>query len=665
MNLRTLFARGIVGNLLVMHHVAGNTGSVSSHYRHNNDDNNEKNGNDALSFRVRSLFKLQPDPERKLLDFIPTFSEDSLSTEMPILTLEFRGLSGNPLSEDSYDAIQYAMTDYLYDLLGPRWPFFSTSDFDAGQLGIPGASSRNPTSNQRPALRSINVEVVNDQPLSRRLRHNNSNDQRATKGRRSLQTTGNSIDLRTTLTFRDLTQQRDVLSQNAGVGSGNTNNQGSNAESDTNTKNGALSLPPDEMLVGAAGDAWNDLTVFEEYLFDAIGRQGSEVVAEFANLQSVSSTAVFPTTPPTVAPTTTPTDETSPADPDETGDKVVSSINDSSNLQAPQTGIDPLYPALIAGIAVFLCTIIVLGYRRRRSSDLIGNKADPAVNVHDTFTLDGDEEIEVEDPFVDQRLKKSRRQSSQSDDSDSDDIAGRGLGLCGRNPICAPRTVDPILYQPSFEEEDRDHERYSEQSRFRSPPIAGVPQEDMDLYADLTPAEKKQFLRYMHSGMSIEEASRLVLESRQNHLSTSAVPTSSRRGMSMADQHLDPRQQQQYSHQINSEVMPDGQTTVHIPHYMSGHPVPARPHNRSLVLEEADSSVDSSFDDRDYHRHNSGGGMGNLLNIGRSKTNDHYSEVSGRSKRERRRGRGRSSRGSDNNKGGVGGSILCNPELGL
>jgi hypothetical protein len=640
---RRIIVSGIVGACLFMS-AAATVGSVESSASDND-----------LSFRVRSPVKIDPESKRKLLDFIPTFSEDGIPTEMPLLTLELQGLPGTPLSDNAYDAIQYAMSDYLLDLFENRWPSTSTSDFDAGLVGITAngnsANARNPNAdmNKLPALTSVKTEVVNDQPLSRRLTHG-----RMRRGR-TLQASGNAIDLLTTLTFRDLTQQEDVET-GAGVGNDNSTGVEYNQGTDGETKNVDLSIPPEEVLLGAAGDAWNNLSVFQVYLYDAIGREGNDVVAEFADLQGVSSAVVFPTSPPTVAPTVGPTDAPLPPAPDEPsdptttgGDNTVASINDSSNMVAPSGGIDPLYPALITGIAVFLCTIIVLGYRRRHSSDLIGNKSDPStVNVHDTFTLDGDEEIEVEDPFSNKCKKvATRRQRSNSQDSNVDEAAGRGRGFCGRNPVCTPRALDKT-YEESFEEIEGGNERYSEQSGLRNPSIAGVPREDMDLYADLSSAEKQQFLRYMHSGMSIEEASRRVLEDRQGRVI--AAPSSSRRGMFMSDR----------PQPVNSEVMADGQTMVHIPHQLHGESANMRRYDHSLVLEEADSSVASSFDDRDYHR--GSGGMGSMLNIGRANSGD-YAGISPSSSSGKRRGR--RGLGKPQSSKGVGRSILCNPELGL
>ncbi|KAL3922406.1 MAG: hypothetical protein SGILL_002221 [Bacillariaceae sp.] len=577
--------------------------------------------------------------ERKLLDFIPTFSEDGINAEMPVLKLQLQGLSGEPLSDNAYDAIQYAMSDYLRDFLQEKWPSTSTSDYDAGAQGD-AAEARNEDGssskiNAIPALTNVKTEILADRPIARRSLRS-----------RDLQAAGNEVDVLATLTFRDL--ESAAASENNG---GIEYHQG---DSDS-------SVPSEEVLSAAAGDAWNDLTAFEEYLFEAVGREDDTVKQQFVTLEGLASAEDFPTSPPTAAPTpaatpeaTTATEGTTGGDGgDETdadrGDSTVAGVEEGNPVVQSSGGINPLYPALIAGFAVFLCTIIVLGYRRRRPTDLIGNK-DEHVQVHDTFNLDGDEEIEVENPYFESDKKqknKSRSFRSRSvkqpqDDMDDDnsEVENRSKPtFCVRPPgMRAPQNLDQT-YDESFEE---DEQYESEHSGIPPPSIGDVDREDMDLYADLTQAEKQQFLRYMHSGMSIEEASQLVLEARQNHASARYLPQGGSGSTSTRSKQ-----------RLDSEVMADGRTTVHIPEQLAdGNAPSSRRFQSSLVLAETDSSVNSSFDDRDYHQSSKRGG--GLLNLGRSKRNaNSYSDL-GNS--------GRKSRGEKTSGKAMGQNIMCYPE---
>jgi hypothetical protein len=590
-----------------------------------------------LDFQVRSLLTTERASERrKLLDFIPTFSDDGMTAEMPLLTLQLKGLPGTPLSDDAYDAVQYAMSDYLREVLQERWPSTDTMDYDAGSMAM---EARDNSITLTPALTSVKVEIVADRSIGGRRR----------RRRRQLQT-GNEVDVLATLTFRDLAS---AAANKEGV--------------EYNQAQASSSVPSDDTLRAAAGDAWNDLSEFEKYLYEAIGRQGDAVKQEFVALEGLASAEQFPTSPPTAAPTPGVTQPQSDGDQDrgDVGgtDNTVASVNDSSNLATNTRAINPLYPALIAGFAVFLCTIIVLGYRRRRSSDLIGNKSE--VHVHDTFTLEGDEEIEVENPFVvaSHSKKSGSFRTSRSighdgvveehhsydvedvEDDDSSEVPHKSKpSFCIRPPgMRAPRNLD-TTYDDSFESDD-----YPGNDQLAPPSIGEVEREDMDLYADLTPSEKQQFLRYMHSGMSIEEASQLVLEARQNHALA--------RSNTSKQNNYDRRS----NHRLDSQVMSDGRTTVHIPEQLGdGFAPSSRNFQGSLVLKETDSSINSSFDDRDYHRNS----RGSLLNLGRSRSrkNNEYSDLSssGKSSGRRQKQRGEKTPGK-----AMGQNILCYPESAI
>jgi len=541
-----------------------------------------------VPFRVRSVAGIQLDGQdgggrrhRDLLDFIPTFSDDGLDAQLPVLTLELVGTSGQALSDDAYDAIQYAMSDYLRDTLKQKWPSTSTSDYDAGTVGdaVNGrVSNVDTTSSRTPALTTVRTEVVADRPLEE--------DDNRRRRRRGLQQqiTGNEIDLKTTLTFRDLAQQDGATAQ-VPTGGGEDIDYNEAEQQSSSSSSSSSSVPSEDVLMATAGDVWNDLSVFTmDYLYVAIGNQGTTVQEEFLNLESVHSKEAFPTSSPTAAPTplsegtSSTSSGTDGSGTDSTTGTSVSQVNDSSNLVAqPKYAMNPLWPALIVGISVFLCTILVLGYRRRRSSDLIGNKDESSiVHVHRSFTEGGDEEIEVGEPAWMEEGSSDRHKKKKSKG---------GGGLCGGRSPATHQTLDST-FDESFEEEENHHHHHhlqvaDSEEDLRPPSIANVPREDMDLYADLTPEEKQRFLRYMHSGMSIEEASRRVLEERQTSSGVRNLSRSAKK-------------------RLQSEMMADGQTMVHVPEDLNsaGH---SRRFGQPMVLSEA-SSVESSFDDREYLR---------------------------------------------------------------
>ena len=390
---------------------------------------NTQNTSKNSPFRVRVLTKHnnnnnEDENDRTLLDFIPSFSADGVDTNMPLLTLQLEGLSGQMLSDDAYDAIQYAMSDYLTKFLNKRWPETSTADFDAGDVGMTAATEAGGTAagggNAKdasvegptitPALSKVRTEVIADRPY-----YASSSGGGGGRQRKLQEALGNEVDIQTTLTFRDLTQLAGSIPDGDGI-------QYDEAETSSSSSSSNPSLPSESALQGVAGDAWNDLNNFlTNYLYVAIGAQGETVQQEFMNLESVKTVQDFPTSPPTAAPTPPPTsatedttDKDTPQEGDADGgdgsDPSIAQVNDSSNLVA-QEGMNPLYPALIAGLTVFLCTIIVLGYRRHRSTELIGNKEE-SLEVRNTFTQDGDEELEVEDPYMKGQYSDRRRSSS-------------------------------------------------------------------------------------------------------------------------------------------------------------------------------------------------------------------------------------------------------------
>jgi hypothetical protein len=490
------------------------------------------------------------------------------------------------MSDTAYDAIQDAMSDYVKAELSKRWPADATSDFDAGVVGSVAAGDQTAAgtvqsrmNNLSPALTGVRTEMLADRAIVNRLAM-------LPGGGRRLQSSGNEMDLQTTLTFRDLSQEEDTQAA---------------AEAGVEFKDAqASSVPSEEVLLGAAGDLWNDLSTFiNEYLYKTLAAEGVE--AEFANLDTVVSKEVFPTSPPTESPTSAPTstnnvppeDENSQVDNNENS---VSQIVDSSNMNAqPDSSVNPLYLALGVGVTVFLCTVIVLGMRRQRHTELIGNKPE-AVAVHERYNQDGEQEIEVEDHYFSSC-------NTQVPGAVSNNRGAAGRGICG---MLSPRSrALDNTYDDSFDEDlDGEHldSHGSVDDEDPAPSIAGVAREDMDLYADLTSDEKQLFLEYMHSGMSIEEASQQILEDRQRRSSVMRSPRAS-------------YGQRKSNQRLRSEVMSDGKTMVHIPQHLS-HPS-ARKFAQPMLLSEADSSVASSFDDREYYaNHSRIDSSGKILHLG-------------------------------------------------
>lgn len=551
-------------------------------------------------YRVRSLVATTADglralssDNRRLYEFIPTFSEDGVITELPyLLSLQLRGIgNATAMSSGAYDAIQNAMSEYLRDVLGERW-----GDSDEGD----GAG---------PVLTGVTTEIVAERALNNT--NTNTSGGAGTRRRRTLQDGGAAgggveVDLKATLTFRGAEAAADGTAIVDGT-------------EDPSSSSSSSSVPPQEDLEAAAGDVWNDLSTFETvYLADVLADEDASVQQEFAALESIGSAEVFPTSPPAVAPVTTtaapvevapttapatpppPAPSSSSSPPQPTGN-IVAGINDSDTPPAqPQTGLNPLWPALIVGVAVFLCTILVLGYRRQQVRDgLIGNKADSTIHVHDNLTYDGEEEIEVEDHYLtggaaaaeaaaaaasSGAARSAPRTAGSYDASVEDEEGGwrhASSGRCGRSsgPCRAIRS-----------ERYRDGGSVSRISASLHTDSA----EEYDLYATMDAAEKHNFLRWMQLGVSIEEASERVLRERQRHSTTSRMSAPAKQ-------------------KLHSEIMEDGRTMVHVPQHLladscsavagGGGNAQARKYAMmsSMVMSEA-SSVASSFDDREYLR---------------------------------------------------------------
>ncbi len=605
---------------------------------------------------------------RHLFEFIPTFSEDGTDVDLPLLSLQLRGTGVASMSADAYDAIQNAMNGYLRDVLGAKW----------------GTDSLDPTA---PVMTDARTEIVAERTL-------NGTDTR--RGLRTLQDAGDDggpagveVDLRATLTFRDAGD-----GAAAGDVEGATDIEFNDAEPDsesTSSSPSSASVPSQEALEGAAGDVWNDLSTFETvYLADVLSAEDESLRQEFASLDSMTTAAVFPTSAPASPGTAPPVALTAPteaptATPAPTPARVVAGINDSAVPPPQQDGMNPLWPALIVGIAVFLCTIIVLGIRRQRHiDDLIGNKSDPSIHVHDNMTLEGDEEIEVED-----RLFAGAGGTEDRDDAaegivylqppdvsdfalssgiDDDRNGAAGVGGYRRSNRASSRPSGVIASPRNSMQQHREDQSPPSSSRILEVP----PTEDYDTYATMDATEKRAFLTLIRSGMSVPDASEQILIDRQHHPAVGAGSGLSGERRSLGGGRMSASARQK----LQSEIMADGQTMVHIPQHLAdngvvGPSAQPRQYTPSMLMSEA-SSVASSFDDREYLQV---GDDGAILTF--SGTTSTSSSNSRRGKGGRRRMRAAHSSASSSHSGDRGGTstgrplagggrnILCNPELGI
>jgi hypothetical protein len=329
--------------------------------------------------------------------FIPSFSLDDesiIDVQMPELTLLMKGLNSNnlPLNEVAYDTIQIAMNNYLQSLL---------EDYYNNGNGSSSSSSGN--SNGNYDFVKVRTEVIDDRPYM--------ND-------------GNQITMETTLSFRDNDDDNDES------GTGPATRQ-SNDNTPSNTSGSAGAVPSEYELEFLAGVAWNDLTMFINHLLVAATIEQTTDIFD-ALISITSKKQYYPSTSTTTTETeteATPATETESEEQvaeeivvtveEEDGDNnqeefdfangsgsgsggdeqqadasrgdindifvdnnnnsqqgndynVAAASEASSQLSQnnnTQDRLNPIWPALIVGIAFFLFTIIMLGYRHQKSNN--------------------------------------------------------------------------------------------------------------------------------------------------------------------------------------------------------------------------------------------------------------------------------------------------------
>jgi len=507
---------------------------------------------------------------RDLLDFVPSFSADDESlveVQMPALTLLLQGLGGQPLGDKSYDALQTAMNDYMRkrfeEYFAPRYVFTA-----------------------------VRNEVVGDSA------YENSN------GR------GNAVSMETSLTFRDpdyVPRQSKTYNTEPEIGAKQRvylepNFRASDVieKISPQARTTAVVAPSALELEFAAGYAWNDLSSFRNHLLVAAA---IEDLQTFDDLEAIDPMEDFPdsaeeeeliavveqeieaeteeTESPAIQETESPDVQAQPVTAPPGNTLSVSAAQASQFKQSGTDRLNPLWPALIVGLGVFLFTIIVLGYRKQKSrgndpfffgSDRSyrGTSKPDQVLVHivnDNSTLEGDEEIEVEDQFYStpsstpdrqqQRKKKERDLDKEYATSCLGPVA-KGLALSpSPPPSTSDDASDPEEYETDFAEKEVERSKNClkgmstrrkskddilqdldsmalesnnsrgidlprrvdlttrpDQSSWRNPARLHEESDDENDGGDLTKKEKKKFTNYMEAGLTIEEASHQVLSER-------------------------------------------------------------------------------------------------------------------------------------------------------
>jgi len=317
--------------------------------------------------------------ERALNDLLPSFSkedQDIAMARMPDLELLLTGVEESALGEKAYDVMQTAMNDYLTKQLKP---YFSS------RYELLGVSTRVTGGSRR---------------FRRRLLRRRRRRRRLAEDASGLPTS--TVAVETSLFFP----------------SSSGSSYGEQMAMSARVAPSSLGLPTNIELQLAAGEAWNNLAVFRNYLMVAAAVDGSKT---FDTLDSVEAVRDYPTSlveaqeedeivlnepknslvPPGTG--TDKGDDKKDKDKDKDDDKKdkdndkkdkdddkkdkpdkglsVSAVNSQQFSKKSGTDrINPLWPALIVGMAVFLITTIVLGYRRQRAT---GNLDDGSASFSD------------------------------------------------------------------------------------------------------------------------------------------------------------------------------------------------------------------------------------------------------------------------------------------
>ncbi len=482
---------------------------------------------------------------RELNEYVPSFSKEDKSlvqTEMPDVTLLIKGLDGSPLGDNAYNALQTAMNDYLQK----RFEGYFEPRYD---------------------FQDVWTEVTNDIPYM---------------GAEE----GNAVTMETYLKFRDPEYAASEYElDDLGVGkrkrlSDNANFRDSDIKQTQPPQARSTEgvIPTDLELEIAAGYAFNDLSTFQNFV---LVTATIDNISSFDGMQSIEAMEEFATPFPPVEDisivkeeeeeeqevTANPPNRGDVLDPSSgTGGLNVAAASAASLANEGTDRLNPLYPALIVGIGVFLFTIIVLGYRKHkaRQSDAYlfkrgsgkYQKQKDNVMIHiinDNSTLEGDEEIEVEDTFYNsspesspdrkqQRKQKERELDKEyaasclkpaalgiastpppSDSaSEDEESSGEGRKNCLKKISSRRRSKrslgeqDSMAYSVEISEHPRrvDLTTEHDSASWRNPAQLDQSEGSFD-NGDMSKKERKRFTKYIQSGLTIEEASSQIMNERK------------------------------------------------------------------------------------------------------------------------------------------------------
>ena len=285
---------------------------------------------------------------------LPSFSFDDESVvevAMPTVTLLLATRGGEEgddddeedpntihLGETAYDLLQTTMNDYLERVVGEYF-------------------RRSTTTTRNYELLKVRTEIT--EVYSYRLADG------TTIG-------GKAITLETLLTFRDTTmlvsmeEEENTNTNENGIGA--DENRGASASASTST------IPTEAEIADAAGVAWNDLTMYYNQLLVATTLDDIDA---FATVTTITSKQDFPTLA-TNANNDSGNNNDNNKDVDakdlngtgtgNTNGFTVAAASDTSSqlAQGNSSSINPLFPVAIVGLALFLFTVIFIGYRRQR-----------------------------------------------------------------------------------------------------------------------------------------------------------------------------------------------------------------------------------------------------------------------------------------------------------
>lgn len=299
------------------------------------------------------------------------------------------------LGETAYDLLQTTMNDYLERVVGEYF-------------------RRSTTTTRNYELLKVRTEIT--EVYSYRLADG------TTIG-------GKAITLETLLTFRDTTmlvsmeEEENTNTNENGIGA--DENRGASASSSTST------IPTEAEIADAAGVAWNDLTMYYNQLLVATTLDDIDA---FATVTTITSKQDFPTLAANAN-----NDSGNNNDNNKDGDAedlngtgtgntngfTVAAASDTSSqlAQGNSSSINPLFPVAIVGLALFLFTVIFIGYRRQRrnfqkyhNDDDDEDKTDDATtivrgNVDDKsgFALETNDTGEEHSSFGDENGSDDRR----------------------------------------------------------------------------------------------------------------------------------------------------------------------------------------------------------------------------------------------------------------